>query len=559
MSDNSKNKASYEALPDVEAVATTTDEPSAQARDAVRASNPGLKDREVDLLATLDDAVNHPPTFAMPSVNQDALKSQGESFLVSLLLPTVTVVCTTLISGLLTLTAQSQTALSGLAAALIPLVPYVNAVAVFASSYFPLAKRCTNAVEPLIKQMDDTVDGAERNVDALGTRVDRLIESIQTKVQQVLEPYRPSFAKAVQAETLLKQIDPDFDVPDPSDIDQEFDEAQGLVGQKIEQVKDTIDVKQVIPGPLRSRDALYWRIVVPVAVVACLLQLLLVALTHNTDTGAFSINAVQNLNSTLDRQSAAMQKQLNDLPQNYGAKDSGNNLRRTLRREIMDTANTDQLHQTVAADAQAVGSNMTRQYQDQALKEVAAAEAAKDAMVGNASQFLQNATDTVHQYETQAATVWHDVQANATAMGHELNDEYQQQKSQFLHVLLPDILRSYLMALFQLGFTYLLTSEIVKAWLVNRSLGIATHQVNKALDDAGVTEAVHDVVEVRLPRIRLKVQRALEAAQKLDAMLDQLGGVAQLGKVTEQVGKLADKMGDKFDKLGDKLGRFGKK
>ena len=255
-------------------------------------------------------------------------------------------------------------------------------------------------------------------------------------------------------------------------------------------------------------------------------------------------------------QSTAIQKQLEDFPQIFNATAISLNHLGNLRRGLSGSDND-----IVPQDSQAVVSNTTPHYQVQT--QITTAQDAKHAAVGNASQWWStiqtNATDTVDQYTAQVNTLLHDAEANATAVKQDLYDEYQQQKSQFLRVMLPDIIRSYLLALLQLGFIFLLTSDKIKTWLTNRSLALATHQVNNTLQETGVTAAVDDVIGVRLPRIRQKVERALEAAQQLDAILNKLGNVDQLGQAAEKVGELADKMGDKLDTLGDKFGRFGKK
>lgn len=560
-----KSKGSYETVPDVEAGVAATG-PSTKSREAVRASHPGLKDREVDLLATLDEAVANKPSFEIPAVDPDTLESKGKTFLLSLLQPTVTVVCSALVSWLLALTAQSETALSSLGAFLIPIYPYLNAIAVFISSYFPLAGRFTDAVSPVLEQMGSTVQKAERNVDALGDRVDQIVDSIQVQVNEVLEPYKPMFARAAQAETALRKINPDVDIPDPDDINREFDEAQGKVGEKLDEAKAKIDVEKVIPVPLRSKESFYWRIVVPAAAVACLLQLLLVAVAPKPTNGGDNplSDRLQNLNETIQSKSTTLDSKLNDAADLSKAIAKHGNLRGLAQVDTDDLQNTtdafnhkmsdatnalhnasDEIHSQVA-DAHESLQNTTAQYKDELHEQIATAQAAKDAALANASQWWHtaqsNATATLHEFEDKAALFAHDVEANATAMEDKLRDEFESQKAQFLGML-PSILLSYAMAFLQLGVAYLVSSGKVKTWLVNRSLKMASNRVRSTLDESGVTDAVDDVVEVRLPRIKTKVERALEAAQQLEGMLDKLGGVEQLGQAADKVGKFADKFG----------------
>jgi len=585
---NNNSKGSYEAIPDVEAgvaaAATTSTghhHPSTKSREAVRATHPGLKDREVDLLATLDEAVANKPSFAVPAVDPHALESKGKTFLVSLLQPTVTVVCSTLVSWLLALTAQSEMGLASLATFLIPFYPYLNAIAVFVSSYFPLAGRFTDAVSPVLDQMGSTVQKAERNVDALGDRVDQIIESIQVQVNEVMEPYKPMFARAVQAETALRKINPDIDIPDPDDINREFDEAQGIVGAKLDQAKEKINVEKVIPVPLRSKQSFYWRIVVPVAVVAFLFQLILVAVAPKPASSSDNplAKGLQNLNETIQSQSSdwnatinkhgnlrglahanlasRMVVQKSELINDSSFEDATDALNNAtteyhdaFNHKMSDTTNSlhnasDEMHNQVANAKESL-HNTTAQYKDELHNQVASAQAAKDAALANASHWWHdaqsNATNTVHQFEDKAKSFVHDVEANATALEDNLRDEFENQKSQFLDML-PSILLSYAMALLQLGFTYLVSSAKVKTWLVNRSLNMASNRVRSTLDEYGVTDAIDDVLGVRLPRIKTKVERALEAAQQLDGMLGKLGGVEQLGKAADKVGKFADKFG----------------
>lgn len=210
-----KKRGGYEPIPDAEEAPG----PSAASRDAARAKYPGFGDREVDLLATLDDAVENQPGFEFPALDPDDLASQGRGFVRGMLQPTVTVVGTTAASLLLSATSQSQSAVAAVSQFLIPWFPYINAVVVFGGSFVPLSTRLMDSVDPVFAKMEDTQQQAERRVDSLGDQVDGIVDRIQAQVAEVLAPYKPLFAQATAQEKALQKIRPGLDIPDPSDIE----------------------------------------------------------------------------------------------------------------------------------------------------------------------------------------------------------------------------------------------------------------------------------------------------------------------------------------------------
>ena len=309
---NPISKEDYEAVPDVEAGVAATTGPSTKSREAVRATHPGLKDGEVDLLASLDEAIANKPTFAAPSLDPSDLQSKGKTILRSILQPTVTVVSSTVLAWLLARTAQSQI---GFASFVIAFYPYLNAIAVFVSSYFPLADRFTDAISPVLQQMIVINRKAKKNVSKLGDQVDQTIDSIQVQINQVLFPYKKMFTQATQAETALRKLGFNADIPDPSDIDREIDEAQGKVGAALDEAKESINFEDFIPVALRSEKNFYWRIVMPAAVVACLLQLSLVAVSPKPTNASDNqlADRLNYLNETIESKTTALNSKLNDV------------------------------------------------------------------------------------------------------------------------------------------------------------------------------------------------------------------------------------------------------
>lgn len=278
------NKADYEAIPDVEAADTAGGDGQQEVQSA-KEKYPGFSDSQVDLLSTMDDAIANSSqlvnNFQLPAVNPADLASQGQGFVRGLLAPTLTAIGTTLVALVLSVTAQaSSTAeatasswLSTVSLFLVSVFPYGNVVAVFASSLPPMRQRMMIAVEPIFVQLQKVQDLAVERVRAMAVTVDETLDQLQTKIHETIQPVQSTLDMATQQEAMLKTIRPDIDIPDPTDIDREFDEAQGVVGRKIAEAETYIYIQSRLPQPLQSADSFYRWVILPVACTALLMQL----------------------------------------------------------------------------------------------------------------------------------------------------------------------------------------------------------------------------------------------------------------------------------------------
>ncbi len=556
-------KVGYNPVPDAEA--PLDDGPSSRSKEAAKLKYGLEGEQEGELLAMIDSACEMKPTFNFPAVDPDELISQGKSFLSSMIAPTISVACTMAIAWLLSATSQGDDWIAKVSTFLTPIFPYFNAVVVFMASFLPIQQRFMDSVEPIFDKIDGVQADAERNVDDLANRVDTIVDRIQAKVKQVLAPYLPKLAMATKMEVVVKKVKPDIDIPDPSDIDREFDEAQGLVTTKLDKAKERIDIHSIIPTVLQSSQVFFWRIVVPFGVLALAIQLLVVALTPQP---SMSSDSLGNLTSTLHDSSASLQSQLNTIQASaddastrrlwatpYTTSSHHDWIRkRALKDLILDdreaTGTT-----TQASHALADATTNVDTYRDQAVDD-AKAEAV-DAM-NQVSDTITNATATMDSYRD---TAMDDVKkgvddaqnqaneviatANATLTGYQSQAQEQilEAKSQ-IKPMLTSIAISYLIALLQLALAYILSGDKIKTFCINMALKIAKGQFDKVLEDSGVPATIDDVLVTRMERIRDKLLKILKVAGELDDILDKIpGGGDAVNKAGEALGKLGGRFG----------------
>ena len=555
------------------------------------------------------------PSFAFPAVSPDQVSvAQGQAMLQSFVQPTVTAIATSVTAVLLGVTQQatstSQSVSSAILAVLIPLFPYLNAVVVFGNTFRPLQRRLMEAVGPVFAKMDDTQEAAEAVVDDLGTQVDRTVDRIQTEIHEVIQPYEPVLARATQAEAALQKVKPDLDIPDPSDIDRECDEMQGAVGKKLDEAKRHLDLKQTIPRPLQSERSFYWRIVVPVAVLALAVQLAVVALTTTTTTATTQPRMRQDCataifgnlsSSTITDASKSLHGHLKNATASgslrginiteYKLKNSTTDsmtMMSMMKGALLQNPTVDYQNQisNSAQDAQAAKDAALDSAKDTISDNVQDAQAAKDAALDKAKDTigsgvqakdaaLANASSTVHALKDQGSHFAEEARANATNVVQNLRgraedfeqdleqhtEEYKQEFDTVLKTtvlpMLKSVVLSYVIALLQLGLAYLLTSDRIKTWFINRALAAAKGKVDRTLREYGVTDEIDSVLGTRMERVRDKVLRILKTSKELEELLGSMGGaVAKIGGAAAKMGDAADKASAVADRFGF---RFGKK
>lgn len=585
------DKSKYQSVPDVDAEQVVNDAPPLLSPSKLAAAKEkyGFKgSQQIELLAMMDGACDMKPTFDFATLQPDELASQGASYVKSLLAPTVSVVCTTALAWLLNISAQGDAWISHMSCTyIIPTFPYWNALVVFAASFLPMQQRFMKAMEPVFQNMDSIQATAQRTLDRLALKVDETVDRIQAKVHQVLEPYLGKLAMATQMETLVHKVKPSLDIPDPSDIDREFDQAQGLVQGKLHQAKEQVDLQAIIPTVLQSSQAFFWRIVVPFGVLALAIQLTGVAMTPST-----TIDTVYT-NTTLHDTVLAMESQWSGIHSwaSSGVTKDNNDARRNLlwswrQQQLLDDgSSTDNkgshssvrrrrhllLGQASLEDAKETTDTLQEEASTAVLDAKQAANDIKSQTQDTIDDVKDKASAQVENLKTELNTIQNDVTTqanaamnemqtqangalvNATATYNTLRDQAQDQ----LKPMLTSIAMSYLIALLQLAVAYLLTSDKFKAFCVNLALKLAKRQVDKALQDSGVPQTMDEVLVTRMERIRDKLLKIFRVVGELDEILDKIPGGSG-GAAAAAVAAGGEKAGKALGKVSGVFQRFKK-
>jgi hypothetical protein len=163
--------AAYEPIPDVEPSVVTSSSSSSL-------DYSGLDSQQMELMSTLDDTIQKNSSTSMllqqlqlPAIDPHDMVTQGQSWVTSMIIPTMTAIGTTLtalvLSAVHTMTNQSNQLETSISSLLILLFPYFNAVVVFLSSFAPIQQRCRTSVQPMLEQvgiLSDTITTAVQNV-----------------------------------------------------------------------------------------------------------------------------------------------------------------------------------------------------------------------------------------------------------------------------------------------------------------------------------------------------------------------------------------------------------
>jgi hypothetical protein len=248
------SKAGYESIPDAEAPAA--------------ASYDDLGDDQAALLQDLDAAMALAKLdFSLTDVKADEVASSGGPSLLSSMLPPI-LMAVGAAGGAWLLHTEAP----GVAAAALPFSPYLIAFLFFSATVTPLVGRLEAAVAPLFVQSEKLQDKVSSQVGGIATTVDTTVDALQAKVGLCLKPLAPTMEKASRQAAPLKKIDPTLEIPDTKDIDDEFDGLQGQVSDKVQAAQDHLDISAYIPSPLKSAKHFYWQVIVPVLVIALVLQ-----------------------------------------------------------------------------------------------------------------------------------------------------------------------------------------------------------------------------------------------------------------------------------------------
>jgi hypothetical protein len=503
---NKKNKDGYEAIPDAEA-------PEDDKEDENPKSVMDVK--QTELLNNINHVINNSQSisFEIPEVSPEEMSSRSAAYIQSLLEPTITAMITACTALLLGYLAQAQSFSDAVQAAITMLFPYANAIIVSYSSLNPIQNRCMKSMEPVYETTEKVQKSIVDGVEGIGKQVNDTVDKIQEQIHQVLQPIRPKLEMATKQEAMLKKVRPDIDIPDYSDIDREFDGMQGQVDAQLELAKNQLtDIQTLIPLPLRSPKAFYWRIIFPILIVFLSLQL---GMTFVTIQKQQQTNTTRNLTSFLGKR-----RQLRGFhawtPQEGIAM-------------IRSNVNTDLKNWT------GIAQQNGKEFQDEVGDQV---HSVVNDM--NVTQMQDTAQEYVSQAKDEMMNQW-----NAT-MDDLLNraSGYQQEATKYrdnmfakAKPMLQNVLLSYLMAALQLGIVYILTNPSIKSWLVNKSIAIATDQVQQRLRETGVMRAKEEVLGTRMKSVKRKITKIIEFTNQVEEILGKFGGV------DEKLGDLGAKLG----------------
>lgn len=529
------SKAGYEPIPDAELAAAGEEQVSIQSREAAKAKYGIQGDQESELLAMLDNASDMEPSFDIPlDINpEDLLSSQeeaGMSYLWSLVAPTVSVVCTMALAWLLSMTAQGDAWISKISTdILIPLFPYFNAMVVFYNSFGPMQKRFMDAIEPVFRKLKTLQTSVDRNVDQLADKIDSVVDRLQRKVNQVLAPYLPKLNMASKLEVMVKKVKPDVDIPDPSDIDKEFDQAQGLVRSKLDDAKKQIDIPSILPSIFQSSQAFYWRVVIPFGILALAVQLLVVAVTPPSSSNHYKQQPppfLGNLSNTLHDQSTVWESQLNSI-QNATVSDMDQEDRPAMRRALVLLLLSKQPR----------------------MEEESSSPSRDDAHYGQRSNLrgllkvgdLEDLLPSESNFTNATTSLFDDDDfLNVTRSTGILKSHWDAFQQTFAHQrdsagdqitsMLSSIVISYLLALLELGLAYIMSGDRMKIFCINLSIKLAKRQVDKTLEASGVRSAMDEVLGTRMERIRDQLLKIFRVASELDT-IPAIGGKVMGGKL----------------------------
>jgi hypothetical protein len=537
------SKADYDPIPDVEAGAGGVKE-----EDQYR----GLNDSHVELLSTLDDAIANSSQqfrFQLPALQPEQVASNGQAFVTGLVAPTVTAVSTAIAAVLLNATNKAEAGATSVVSLLILIFPYVNACAVFMSSFAPMRQRLMAAIAPIFGQMDHMQALAVERVGGIATAVEDTLDSIQKQVQEVVvDPIRPTLDIATRQQAALQRIRPGIDIPDPTDIDREFDEARGLVGLKIAEAETYIDVDKYLPKPLQSADAFYWRVVFPIALIALLTQLgLAFATTYHDGTGVAAVQQGFNGTDVTQKLGASAllrasnltkyQDQVAGLASNVDAKMKnavGTNVNET--RDAWSAVSPDDKLNDL--------KNVSGLYQDEIKGRVQNPDVPRitdiydrpHSDVGSPTVYRNKLGGGDHGPENDARDSFNALtEVNVTQGKDQLRESVQQYEEEYeaefeaavgsARSMLTSVAISYAIAFLQLALVYVITNKAIKAWLVNKALEKASDGVARTLREHGVSGAVDDVFGTRMGRVRLKILKILKLSKDLKLVLDKLEGI----------------------------------
>jgi hypothetical protein len=379
---------------------------------------------QVKAFASLDSALNLTALSGSRIGVPDDGQEQVQAFLYAMMAPTLTA----MVAGGIALALQAQeraqlelqqaqdTVEETPAPLLqfgIALFPYLNATMIFLSTAWPMQQHLMkHFIEPIFQAMNQAEDYLKGTVRQLGPFVDKTIDGIQKDFHTVLEPLQPTLQQVQQKAQLLEAMKEGVDIPDPSDIDRELDEAQGIVSHKMKEAERHLEYEDYVPDYLDSPPQFYWRIVMPILVVAWLFQMG-VAYVHEQSTAAVVVVVEETVHIDASKKEPRFlvgpfeQEDHFDFWKDTDELQPYQDQAQNSMNSFQDNT-TDQLH-----DYEDQAKDQYNDYKDQATDQY---NDYKD----QANQLRQNMTNQYHQYKTQANQTFQNI---TQQLQHEIDEQ----------------------------------------------------------------------------------------------------------------------------------------
>jgi vacuolar-type H+-ATPase subunit H len=463
------------------------------------------------LLYEIDATLANHPVELPTAVSRDfSLQVPGPTYLQSLRQPTVTGLASLVGACLLKKAAQHQSVLS---AYLVPLYPYLVATILFASTVGPIRRRLMDAVTALADQIKTQQDSLHASMTAIGDSVDRQLDDLQAKIHKALGPIEPILKRISEPSSLVSKLAPNLDIPNPAEIDQEFDEMQGKIGKQIDAITDQVNLDDEIPVVIRSPRAFYWRVVVPLLILGWITQMAWTyTMDHVMNKPAMDMPMVQLVDTNVFHRQLRVSSAKVRIRSRYNDSLVVNETETTIEQAEEDVnagveSAKDTLNQTVAVAQDGINQTISQAefgIQDIKSSVNATIQSGKDQL----NMLEQNITDYTESIQNQSQILF--------------ADNYQRAKKLARHVIY-----SYLLSILQIGLIYILTSAWFKAWILSILIRRLTTKVHRKLREAGVYDVVEDVLGVKLGRVRDKLVRILSASRKAQGLLDKAGSVGE--------------------------------
>lgn len=561
--ENNKRKEDYRPIPDVEA-GKATQGPSVNQEKATEQAKKRYPDLSLDneqarLVGTLDEVMKHAKLdLNLPQISSQEMQTtaeswlqQGKVFLTGMLQPTITAIVTFGVALYL----EGQQRVEGAQEKgqqriqdtedqfmaiwtqyAVLLFPYVNATLVFCAMVQPIIKRCMMMVQPVFEAMDHAEDSLQATVKRLGPFVDETIDGIQKDFHTVLKPIKPSLDQIESKAKLIEKVldnrggeKEDLDIPDPSDIDRELDEAQGIVTTKIEEGRKHLKVEQYIPAYVSSPKQFFWRIVFPVVVLAWIIQMAVAFTTeyviHHTSSSSSSVKSSP--------------------PPATTAPDG-----RALLYELHDLTLDDLQYEKITAYDFKDSSELDEARIHEADYHSKMGDSMDNATEHNLQDYRARAHEEYEQYSEMANQTMHSLRDNVTDLLHGYGQNFQHQYHQYKgeldsavaqsKSLVQDVIWSYVVSILQMLLIFVFTSPIVQAWILRQGINQIQKGAERTLKEYGVSDALEDVLGTRLGRVREKILKLLQVYKRVEQVLEEVGAMDNVLPGANSAQKMAE-------------------